>query len=417
MPYQFLVLFFLIILSAFFSASETALVAIHPSKIRELIAKKRKGAVSIEKLKNQPQKLLITLLIGNNIVNILATVYATVIFTEVFGSTGVGIAAGVMTFFLLIFGEIMPKILAHRFHVSFSLFFARLILLLETLFLPLIWFLEIIVAMFSKLVGDRATSYSLTEDELRAMVSLGAEQGSIEKQEQEFIENVLEFNDIQVEEVMTPRPDIQAFDVETTVNEAAKFMSKNTHSRIPVYDGTLDNIVGILSVKELLQQLAKENLDAPLNTIELFPVYHVPTTKKINQLFKEFQKKHLHMAIVVDEHGSVDGLVTLEDLLEEIVGEIVDEYDREEQLIKKIDSKTYLILGKTPIYDVAQILKIPFGNIPDYKPISFLILEHLRRFPKTGEVVRIGHCEFTVEKMIKKKIELLRATVKKYKEN
>ncbi|MBI2463538.1 HlyC/CorC family transporter [Candidatus Peregrinibacteria bacterium] len=397
---------FLIFLSAFFSAAETALVAVSPSKVRELIAKKRRGALSLGNLKKHPQKFLITILVGSNVVNTLASVYATVIFTELFEDRGAGIAFGLVTFLTLVFGEIAPKTFAHKYHASFSLFIARFLLFLEIIFYPIIWFLERLVTFLMKISGDKK-SFSMTEDELKAMISLGAEEGSLEKQEKELIENILEFNDIQVVEVMTPRVDIKALEADATVFEAAKYFREHHHSRIPVYKGDIDTIIGILSVKELLNQFAKKNLNATLESLELLPALDVPTTRKINQLFKDFQKKHIHMAIVIDEHGAVAGLATLEDLLEEIVGEIEDEYDVEEDLITKIDAKTFLIKGKTPIHDVFEAVGLEFEGVPDYKPFSFFILEKLKRFPTTGEKFSINGFQFVVTKMGRKKIELV----------
>lgn len=406
------ILALLIVLSGLFSASEIALVTITPSKVRELIAKNCRGAQSIENLKKKPQKFLITILVASNVVNIFASVYATVVFTNLFSDKGAGIAFGLMTLLILIFGDLAPKTLGHRYYVSVALLVAKPLLFLEAILTPINWCLEKIVSAITFFTGDKGKQKSMTEDELRAMVNLGAEEGSLEKHEKELIENVLEFNDIQAIEVMTPRMDVVALDANTTIQEATKFLTKNMHTRIPVYQNNRDNIIGILSIKELLLQLAEKNLEATLDTIELLPVIQVPTTRKIHQLFKDFQRKRIHMGIVIDEHGSMVGIVTMEDVLEEIVGEIADEYDVIEELIKKIDNKKYLVKGKTPIYDISKELKVKFDNVPDYKPVSFLILDTLKRFPKTGEKIKIRNITFQVEKMEKKRIELLRVTKK-----
>lgn len=408
---HFFFLTFLFFLAALFSAAETALVAVSPSKVRELLKKKKRGARSLEKLKKHPQKFLITILVGSNIVNTLASVYATVIFTELFQNRGAGIAFGIVTFLSLVFGEITPKAFAHKYHAPFSLFIARFLLLLELVLFPIIWLLEKLVTFLMKISGDKK-SFSITEDELKAMVSLGAEEGSLEKQEKELIENILEFNDIQVVEVMTPRVDIKALEAGATVSAAAKYFWKHHHSRLPVYKENIDSIIGILSMKELLNQFSKKNLNATLESLELLPALDIPTTRKINHLFKDFQKKHIHMAIVIDEHGATAGLVTLEDLLEEIVGEIEDEYDVEENLITKMDAKTFLIKGKTPLHDVFQAVGLEFEGMPDYKPFSFFILEKLKRFPTTGEKFNINGFEFFIKKMGRKKIEMVQVTKK-----
>lgn len=330
MPYMIFKILFLsilLVLSAIFSASEIAIVSITPSKVRELITKKRRGAKSVEFLKKHPQKFLITILIGNNLVNTGAAVFATVLFTELFGSDGAGIAVGVVTFLILVFGEITPKSIAHRYSTSFSLFIAPFIIVLEKIFLPFIWLLEKFLYSFMKLTGSKGHPNIMTEDEIKAMISLGAEEGALEKHEQEFIENILEFNDIQVKEVMTLRHDIKALPLDTSVGKAAKYVAKHMHSRFPVYKDNLDTIVGILGVKEILEALSKSMDHAELSAIHLLPVLRTPETRKIHHLFKDFQRKRVHMAVVTHENGSTAGVVTMENLLEEIVGEIEDEYD------------------------------------------------------------------------------------------
>lgn len=327
MIFNILFLAILLAFSAVFSASEIAIISMTPSKVRELITKKKRGARSIELLKKHPQKFLITILIGNNLVNTGASVFAAVLFTDLFGSEGAGIAVGVMTFLILIFGEITPKSLAHRYNNSFSLFIAPFIIVLEKIFLPFIWLLEKFLHSVMKLTGSPGHPNIMTEDEIKAMVSLGAEEGALEKHEQEFIENILEFNDIQVKEVMTPRRDIKALPLDTSVGKAAKYVAKHMHSRFPVYKDNLDTIVGILGVKEILEALSKSKDAVALSDLPLLPVLQTPETRKIHHLFKDFQKKRVHMAVVTRKNGSTAGVVTMENLLEEIVGEIEDEYD------------------------------------------------------------------------------------------
>ncbi|MBI5754587.1 HlyC/CorC family transporter [Candidatus Peregrinibacteria bacterium] len=327
MVFKILFLALLLALSAIFSASEIAIVSITPSKVRELITKKKRGAKSVELLKKHPQKFLITILIGNNMVNTGAAVFATLLFTELFGSDGAGIAVGVMTFLILVFGEITPKSLAHRYSTPFSLFIARFILILEKILFPCIWLLEKLLQAFMKFTGSKGHAHIMTEDEIMAMVSLGEEAGALEKHEKELIENILEFNDIAVKEVMTPRRDIKALPLNTSMKKAARYVAEHMHSRFPVYKDHLDAIVGILGVKEILEGLSKSKDDIALSDIALLPVIRTSENKKIHHLFKDFQKKRAHMAVVVDEHDATVGVVTMEDLLEEIVGEIEDEYD------------------------------------------------------------------------------------------
>lgn len=404
---QLLLLFFLILLSGLFSASEVAFISLTPAKVKALVSKKARFATYVQKLKAHPNRLLVTILVGNNVVNIGASVLATVLFTDLFGNSGIGIAMGVMTLFILVFGEITPKSFAYRHNEKFALLISPTFYALEFLLFPIVKPLEWLLHILMKPQTGKNKPPQITEEELKAMLTLGEKEGTIEAQEKELIENVLEFNDIAVREVMTPRTEISALPAETTIREAAHFITEHPHSRIPIYQDELDNIIGILSVKEIIEQTAHENLDSTLDKIELIHPIKVPSSRKINSLFREFQRKKSHMAVVIDEHGGTVGLVTLEDLLEEIVGEIIDEHDIEEELIKEINAKTFLVKGKTPLFEVNRALKMTF-NAPDYKPISYLILEKLARFPETGETFTIQKIRFTIEEITNHKIELIK---------
>lgn len=376
----------LIILSGVFSGSETALVSVTQSKVDELVAQKKNNAKLLKKLKSDPHKLLITVLIGNNIVNIGASAYAALVFTDLFGSSGVGIATGVMTFFILIFGEITPKSFAHEHAVTISLWIVKPIYILQYMLFPLVWFFELIVKLVSRLVGSGKT-HTVTEGELVAMLKIGAQEGSIERQERELIENVLEFNDIEVEEVMTPRVTIDALNSEMTLAEAVEYAIKHSHSRLPVYRENLDSIMGILSIKELLKFYHKYSTNKKLKNLKLTRPMEVPKSKKINKLFREFQRKHVHIAIVIDEFGGTAGLVTLEDLLEEIVGEIVDESDTKESPIEVIDHNTIEVNGGTEVEYVNDHFKVKFGPY-DRDTVNTWLTEHLHRFPREGEMIK-----------------------------
>ena len=347
-------------------------------------------------------------LIGNNIVNIGASAYAAILFTEIFGSGGVGIATGVMTFFILIFGEIVPKSFAHEHSSGLSLFMAKPIYGLQVILFPFIWFFVKIVKLTQKWTGSKS-GYTVTEGELVAMLKIGTEEGSIEKQEQEFIENVLEFNDIKVEEVMTPRVTIDALDEELTLKEAIAYAIKHSHTRLPVYKENLDNIVGVISIKNLLVYSVEESSSKKLKDMELNIPLEVPFSKKINKLFRELQRRHVHIAIVIDEYGGTAGLVTLEDLLEEIVGEIVDETDVEEKSLEIVDKNTLLAKGDALVEDVNDFFKVKFGN-NDRDSISTMVLEHIHRFPREGEIIKFPQGKVEILKMKKKTLEKVRIT-------
>lgn len=400
----------LVFLSAFFSGSETALVSVSNSKVDELVAKKLSNAKLLKKLKKNPHKILITVLIGNNVVNVLASAYAAIIFTDLFGSSGIGIATGVMTFLLLVFGEITPKSFAHQHAARVALFVSKPIYLLQLILFPVIWFFDKIVSLINYLSGSHK-DITVTEGELVAMLNIGAAEGSIEKQEKEFIENVLEFNDIEVGEIMTPRVAIEAMESKLTIQEAVDFAIKHSHTRIPVYDETVDNIIGIISIKELLRYFDEHSPNKKIKSLKLPMPLTVPLSKKIDKLFREFQRKHLHMAIVIDEFGGTAGLVTLEDLLEEIVGEIVDEFDVPETPIETIDSKNIIATGKTLVEDVNDFFRMKFGK-NDHETLNEMITDYLHRFPREGEIIDMPRAKVTILKIKKHVVDKVKITKK-----
>ena len=401
---QLSILLGLVVLSAIFSGSETALVSLTDSKVSDLAARKARNGKLLKKLKSNPHKLLITILIGNNIVNIFASAYAALIFTEMFGSSGVGIATGVMTFFILVFGEITPKSFAHQHAVGCAQFMAKPIYVLEIILFPFIWIFEKIVKLVNSFFGS-GSQVTVTEGEIVAMLKIGAKEGAIEKQERELIENVLEFNDIEVEDVMTPRVVVEYLDHEMTIQEAVDFAIKHSHSRLPVCNKDLDHIVGIISIKDLLKHFDAHHASKKLKSLELNKPIEVPFSKKINKLFREFQRQHVHIAVVIDEHGGTAGLVTMEDLLEEIVGEIVDEFDIAEKPIEIVDARTIMVNGQTHIEDISDFFRVKIGDNNDHDTVNSFIVDHLHRFPREGEVVKFPSVNFTVEKMQKNVIK------------
>ncbi len=408
---QILTLIVLIILSAIFSGSETALVSLTKSKVDELVVKKARNSKILKKLKSDPHKLLITILIGNNIVNIGASAYAAVLFTDLFGSNAIGVATGVMTFFILVFGEITPKSFAHMHSVGVSLFMARPIYYLQIVLFPFVWVFDKIVDFTNYLFGSK-TQFSVTEGEIVAMLKIGAQEGSIQKQEKELIENVLEFNDIEVEEVMTPRVAIEALDSDMTIKEAVAFAIKHSHSRLPVYKKDIDSIIGVISIKELLKYSEEYSSIKKIEKLKLVPPLQVPLSKKIDKLFSEFQRRHQHIAIVIDDHGGTAGLVTMEDLLEEIVGEIVDENDVAEKPIEIIDGKTIHTTGAALVEDVNDFFRIKL-NANDRDTINTMITDHLHRFPREGEVIKLKRVKILVMEVVKnvaKKVKITKTS-------
>lgn len=400
----------LLILSGFFSASETAIVALSPAKVRTLVDKKARGSKYLEKLKKDPHKTLITILVGNNVVNIAAAALTTVIMTEVFGSSAVGIATGVLTLLILVFGEVIPKSFATARTKQLALFVAAPIYFFGLLITPIILVLDGLVDVLLKLLGAKKT-HLVTDEELIAMAAIGAEEGAIDKHEKEFIENVLQFTDIKVDEIMTPRVHIDAMPEDYTLKEASDFILNHTHTRIPVYRETIDHVVGIAHLKELFQSLHDgETKQKNLRQIKLHTPVRVSSSMQIHDLFLLFKKHRQHMAIVIDEYGGTAGLITMEDLLEEIVGEIEDESDPEDEKIKKITEIEYEVSGRIQLDELEELLGVEF-KYPGHRTVSFLMTEELAHLPKEGDKLTEKGWEFEITQMWRNSI--LKVTLRK----
>jgi CBS domain containing-hemolysin-like protein len=389
---QLVVLLVLLLLSGFFSSAETALFSI--SKAKAIHLAKQKGTTNklIKKMKADPHRLLSTILIGNNLVNVGASAIATAMTIDLFASHAVGIATGVMTFLILIFGEIFPKSVATRNNILI----ARLVIIplywLSILFIPLIVFLNFI----PKLTGKIHKKPIVTEEELMTFVEVVEEEGGIEEEEKELIENIFEFDDTNASEIMTPRADMFVIDV----NEELKLeeIVKSGFTRIPVIDGEIDHVVGILNIKDLLTHQATSNASIDVRKIMREP-YFVPENKKLDNLLQQFKKRKQHMAIIVDEHGGVSGLITLEDALEEIVGEIIDETDTVEPHIVETRPNEWRVLGKSEIDEVNEIIAMNIPDSREYDTFSGYVLDKIGRIPQEKEEIPLGQFIITVKEM------------------
>ena len=389
---QFVVLLVLLLLSGFFSSAETALFSI--SKAKAIHLAKQKGTTNrlIKKMKADPHRLLSTILIGNNLVNVGASAIATAITIDLFASHAVGIATGVMTFLILIFGEIFPKSVATRNNILI----ARLVIIplywLSILFTPLIVFLNFI----PKLTGKIHKKPIVTEEELMTFVEVVEEEGGIEEEEKELIENIFEFDDTNASEIMTPRADMFVIDV----NEELKLKEivKSGFTRIPVIDGEIDHVVGILNIKDLLTHQATSDAAIDVRKIMREP-YFVPENKKLDNLLQQFKKRKQHIAIIVDEHGGVSGLITLEDALEEIVGEIIDETDTVEPHIVETKPYEWRVLGKSEIDEVNEIIEMNIPDSREYDTFSGYVLDQIGRIPHEKEEIPLGQFLITVKEM------------------
>lgn len=389
---QILVLLVLLVLSGFFSSAETALFSISKAKAIHLAKEKGFTNALIKKMKDDPHRLLSTILIGNNIVNVGAASIATAITLKLVSSNAVGIATGIMTFLILIFGEIFPKSVATRNNILIARIVIFPIYWLSIFFTPIILFLNFI----PKLTGKIKRKPKVTEEELLTMVEVVEEEGEIKEEEKEFIHNIFEFDDTNASEIMTPRADMFVIDVEEEFNLEA--IVNSGYTRIPVIEGDIDHIIGILYIKDLLMHYATSNDRIDVRKTMREP-YFVPENKKLDNLLQQFKKRKQHLAIVVDEHGGVSGLITLEDALEEIVGEIIDETDKFEPHIVKIKPNEWRVLGKSEIDEVNEKVNMNIPDSKEYDTFSGYVLDQIGRIPQEKEEILLGDFSVTVKEM------------------
>jgi magnesium and cobalt exporter, CNNM family len=399
-------LLILIALSGFFSGAEIAIFSLSEAKIKSLEKTNSRNGKKLSKLKSKPQRLLINILIGNNLVNIGASALATVLAFEFFGSVGPAIATGVLTVLILIFGEIGPKTFASSRAEAFALAVTPILGFLDIVLRPVAIIFEMINKLSIKAFAGGSQAPSVSEEELTALAEIGAAEGVVEPKEKEMIKRVLEFNDIDAEDVMKVRNDIFAFPQDITIKEALPRINASHYSRIPIYARNIDNITGVIYLPDILREISKNNGDLKLTKISRKP-YFIPKQRKIDDIFKDFQRQHSHIAIVLDEQGSTIGLVTLEDLLEELVGEIMDESDVDESLIKRIDKRSILVDAQTEIRDVNNFFNIKIPG-DEHSFISQIFLDKFERIPKPGDQVEFKKFKMVIEKATEKKIEKIR---------
>lgn len=399
-----LLLFILcLVLSAFFSASEVALISITRAKVRTLLNEQKPGSDVLARLKEYPNHFIITILIGNNIVNVAAAAIATAVTISIFGDIGVGIATGGVVILLLVFGEISPKIYATRNTERFALTVARPIYFLSRVFSPIIWAIE---KFTRKRVPEGGPAEpAVTEEEIREWIDVGKEEGAIEQEEREMLYSVLEFGDTTAREIMTPRVDVTLIDDQTTLEDALHFFNETGFSRIPVYHEHMDNIIGVLNVKDVFSSQIAGKKNIPIKDL-MYDPFFVPESKKIDDLLKELQLRKVQIAIVLDEYSSFVGIVTVEDILEELVGDILDEFDREEPEIQKIGDGVYLVDAKVWVEDLNDELDLSLPVSESYESLGGLIIERLGHIPHPGESVYLqeSHISLVVTQMLSRRI-------------
>jgi putative hemolysin len=403
---QITILVILIFLSGFFSGSEVALISLTKIKARYMLDKKKFGAVFIKRLKDDPQRMLATILIGNNLVNVAASAIATSIMISIFRNYAIAIATGVMTFLILVFGEITPKSIAARNNELISQLVAAPIWYLSIILAPILNVLDKFLNKFINLIGVKARERAITDEEIMSMIKVAEEEGSIKEVEEKMIKSILKFDDINVSEISTPRKDMHMLESKMKIKDAFRVFLKKKHSRMPVYEKHRDNIVGIIHIKDLIKHMQGKTRDSDLSKI-MYKPYFVPEVKKISDLLRKFQKRKEHMAIVVDEHGSITGLVTLEDVLEEIVGEIMDETDIIAPNIRKIEKNVWSINGKIDIDEVNEKLNMNLKG-KDYDTFSGFILKHTGKIPQQGDEINYKRFKLKIEEIEDHRISKIR---------
>lgn len=406
--WQIILLLILLVMSGFFSMSETALMALSKIRIRHMVDEGVKGAKLVEKLSEDPSKLLGAILIGNNIVNIGASALATSIAVKAIGESGVGLVTIVMTILVLIFGEITPKSIAKQKSEEVALKVSKPINVVVKLFRPFIAIFTAISSVFIRLLGGdpKATEPFITEEELKTMVGVSEEEGVLEDVEKEMIFNVFEFADAQVKDVMVQRIDVVAVDINSTYDEVINIIKAEQFSRIPVYNQNIDDVIGILNVKDLI--IASQSKEDFKVSDYMREPYYTFEFKKITELFKEMKKSRNHMAVVLDEYGGNVGIVTIEDLIEEVVGEIEDEYDDDKDndiIVVKEDE--YIVDGSARLDYIGDLIGVTMES-EEFDSIGGLVIGELGRFPDQNEEVKVNSIRFVVEEIDKNRIKRVR---------
>lgn len=407
---SFVGLLALVIVSALTSATETAVTSVNRIKIKQKAEEGLSSAKILENLLTHPGRFLATVLFLNNLVNIAAAAMATRTAERVGLPYPAAIATGVMTFIILVFGELSPKTLAVQKADTLALTLAKPLNIIDKFFYPLVRILIIIANLLLTPFGIKTMRQGpfVTEDEIRTMVSVGEEEGVIQEEEREMIDSIFEFGDTIVKEVMVPRMDVVSAEKNTPVSKILRLVLHEGFSRIPIYEKTIDNVIGVVYARDLLLHYSKGEPDFPLSKL-IRPAYYVPETKKVIDLLKELQRRKTHMAIVVDEYGGTAGVITIEDLLEEIVGEIFDEYDLEEVLIEQIDDNNIRVDAKVDLDEINEILGIDLPEA-EYESIGGFVFDLFGKIPAAGERIDYNNLTFTVEQVVRRRISKILIT-------
>ncbi|MCP2620780.1 hemolysin family protein [Candidatus Aminicenantes bacterium AC-334-E05] len=403
-----------LILSAFFSSSETAFVALDRYHLDYLIRKGNKKAKAIQGLLSPPDRLLATILVGNTFVNAAAASIATFLFVTLLkNDEAVLYATLTTTFMILLFSEITPKIYAAQQPKKLSFFYIYPLKIFIFLLYPFVKGLTMISNLILKIFGQEKAAFPppLSEDEIRIILTSRMERSDLPLHQKKMLKSILEIRDLSAKEVMIPRTNVVAIEIKSSFKKIVKTILSSEYSRFPVYQDRLDEVKGIIHAKDIIPYLVRKN---KFNIHEILrkPLF-VPESARLENILRQMQENNMHLAIVVDEYGSMKGIITLEDILEEIVGEIRDEYDiREEELVREIDKNVYLIQGHTPVKEVNRRLKINIPERGDYTTIAGFILSQIRKIPKENEEILYNGIKISVYKMKGTQIKLVKVKLK-----
>ncbi|HAD03240.1 MAG: transporter [Desulfuromonadales bacterium GWC2_61_20] len=398
----------LILLSGFFSGSETALMSLDRLRLAYLVEKKRPGARKLESLLDNPDRLLGTLLVGNNIVNIAISVFATTLLVELYAERAEFLTILIVTPLLLIFGEVSPKTFAARRSETVAFWVLRPMLLAMSLLKPLVWLVSGVSRLVNKCFAADAARPAISGDEIRSMISVGEQSGTVHKEQRRMLHGVFDLAEIRVRDVMIPRTEVVGIEVDTSFAETLALVRGSMHSRFPVYEENLDRIVGVIHSKDILGYVDRPETFS-LRTLAR-PPYFVPEAKRIETLLQSFRRRRVHLAVVVDEYGGVEGIVTLEDIVEEIVGEIRDEYDVEEVLVRELAPGSFLIDGSASLRSINRRFKLHLSEEHATTLAGFL-LRTFGTIPAAGESCTAQGVRFVVRKVVERRIEEIEMTL------
>lgn len=421
---EIIFLVILIFINAYFAATEIAFISLNDAKVEKDAKEGNKKAKQISKMLKTPSKFLSTIQIGITLAGFLSSAFASDAFAdelapvlnnlmpfisiEIWRAISIVLITLILSFFTLVFGELVPKRLAMKYYEKIAYGTIGVIKTISVITAPLVKLLTFSTNMISKIFGvGEAEEEIVTEEEIKMMIDEGEEKGTIEKDQKLLLNNVFQFNDIVVSEIMTPRTDVYGIDINDDINAILEKMDEYKYSRIPIYDETIDNIKGVLFIKDLIKPL-QNGKKIDLKKLMREP-YFVPESKDVDELFKEMQQNKVQMAIAIDEYGGTAGVITMEDMVEEIVGNIFDEYDDEEIDIKKLDENTYVLNGAITIYEIDRIfdVKIPEG---DYETLSGYLLDLLGRIPTDNEkpIVEDENLTYKIQKIEDKRIKYVK---------